>query len=57
MPKIQITLTEDQIKLIESFKGKMGNTQAEIIRNICLAWLSEKSFISDSVKKSNKGLY
>jgi len=57
MPKIQITLSEEQVDLIETFKGKLGNTQAEIIRNIVLAWLSEKSFISDSVKKNNKNIY
>lgn len=57
MPRIQITLTKDQLELIESFRGRMGNTQAEIVRNIILAWLAEKSFISDSVKKSHEKLY
>lgn len=51
MPKVQITLSDDQMKLIEAFKGKMGNTQASIVRNIVISWLAEKSFISDVVKK------
>jgi hypothetical protein len=28
----------------------MGNSDAEIIRNITLAWLSEKSMISTTIK-------
>lgn len=55
MPKIQITLSEKQLKLIERFRGTMGNTQSSIIRNIVLAWLSEKSFISESIKKQTGG--
>lgn len=51
MKKIQVTLSEKQLKLIEQFTGTMGNTPATIIRNITLAWLAEKSFISESVKK------
>ena len=54
MPKVQITLTKEQMALVELFRGKMGDSQATIIRNIVLAWLSEKSFISDSVKAANK---
>jgi hypothetical protein len=57
MPKIQITLSEKQIDILETFRGKMGNTQAEIVRNIVLAWLAEKSFITDSVKKENDDVY
>jgi len=29
----------------------MGNTDADIVRNIVLAWLAEKSFISEEGKK------
>jgi len=35
-------------------KGSMGNTDAELIRNIVVAWLSEKSIIAESVKKAVK---
>jgi hypothetical protein len=48
--RINISLSEDQISLIRKFKGFMGNTDAEIIRNITLAWLSEKSMVSSTVK-------
>jgi len=53
MSKIQVTFSDEQLRLIEKFRGKMGNTQAAIVKNIVIAWLAEKSFISDSVKKEN----
>ena len=49
--RVQVTFTEEQWALIANFRGEMGNGDSEIIRNIVLAWLSEKSFISDSVKE------
>ena len=49
--RIQVSFTERQWALIEKLQGEMGMTDAEIIRNIVLAWLSEKSFISCIVKK------
>lgn len=50
MPKVQVTLSKEQLELVERFRGTMGNTQATIIRNILLAWLAEKSFVSEKVK-------
>lgn len=55
MPKVQITLSREQLQMIEKFKGTMGNTQASIIRNIVIAWLAEKSFISEMIKRMEKG--
>ena len=52
--RIQVTFTVEQWKLIEKLKGEMGNADADIIRNIVIAWLSEKSFVSDSAKKKDK---
>ena len=48
--RVQVTFTEEQWNLIDNFRGEMGNGDSEIVRNIVLAWLSEKSFISVSVK-------
>jgi len=48
--RINISLSKDQIILIRKFKGIMGNSDSEIIRNIVLAWLSEKSMVSSTVK-------
>jgi len=50
--RVQVTFTEKQWKLIEKLKGEMGDGDADIIRNIVLAWLAEKSFISDTIKKN-----
>ena len=49
--RVQVTFTEKQWELIEKLKGEMGNGDADVIRNIVLAWLAEKSFISDTIKK------
>jgi len=49
--RIQVTFTERQWRLIEKLQGEMGMSNAEIVRNITIAWLSEKSFISSVVKK------
>ena len=49
--RVQVTFTEEQWKLIERFRGVMGTEDAEIVRNIVLAWLAEKSLISTLVKE------
>jgi hypothetical protein len=40
--KIPITFNSEQLKLIEKYQGIMGNTKAEIIRNIVINWLLDK---------------
>ncbi|MGH9896705.1 MAG: hypothetical protein ACREA0_32840, partial [bacterium] len=49
--RVQVVFTENQWTLVESFRGAMGDGDSEIVRNIVLAWLSEKSMISSSVKQ------
>jgi hypothetical protein len=49
--RVQVTFTEEQWSLIERFRGVMGRDDAEIVRNIVLSWLSEKSMISESAKR------
>lgn len=49
--RVQITFTEEQWSLIRRFEGVMGSDDAEIVRNIVLAWLAEKSVVATSVKK------
>lgn len=48
--RVQVSFTERQWQLIERLKGEMGGTYSEIVRNIVIAWLSEKSFVSTAVK-------
>lgn len=50
MKRIQVTFTREQWALIEKLKGEMGITDSEIIRNIVMGWLMEKSFISTTLK-------
>ena len=52
--KIQVSFTEEQWELIKKLKGHMGSNYADVVRGIVLSWLSEKSIMSDNVKK--KGL-
>jgi len=49
--RVQVSFTEKQWKLIERLRGEMGDGDADIVRTIVLAWLAEKSFISETVKK------
>ncbi len=48
--RIQVSFTQKQLELIHRLKGEFGENDANIVRNIVLAWLAEKSFISDSAK-------
>lgn len=49
--RIHLTFSEAQWNIIKRFKGIMGQTDAEIVRNIVLAWLAEKSVISTEIKR------
>jgi len=51
--RVQVTFTAEQWRLIERFKGVMGSDDAEVVRNIVLAWLSEKSVIASEVKRAS----
>jgi len=48
--RIQVIFTRDQYNLIQKLKGEMGLTDSEVIRNIVLGWLMEKSFLSTTLK-------
>lgn len=47
--RILITLSDDVYEILKSIKG-LGTKDSEKIRNIVIAWLSEKSYI----KKANE---
>ena len=49
--KIQVSFTQEQVHLINTLKGELGHSESEVVRNIVVAWLSEKSFISTVAKK------
>lgn len=48
--RVQVAFTQDQWNMIEKFRGELGDGDADIVRNIVLAWLAEKSFISTIAK-------
>jgi len=52
--RVQVTFTEGQWNIIERFRGVMGNDDAEIVRNIVLAWLAEKSIVASTMKEKGK---
>lgn len=52
--RIQVTFTKAQWELLNDFRGEFGDNDSDIVRNIVLAWLSEKSFITTKVKKKQE---
>lgn len=52
--KVQVSFTDEQWSIITKIKGALGNTDAEVVRNIVLAWMAEKSLISTSAKQKLK---
>jgi hypothetical protein len=53
--RIQVIFTRDQYDLIQKLKGELGMTDSEVIRNIVLGWLMEKSFLSTALKTKMSG--
>jgi len=49
--RVQVSFTEKQWKLIQNLQGELGNSDSDVVRSIVISWLTEKSFISTSVKK------
>jgi len=53
--KIQVSFSDRQIGMLSNLKGEFGETNADVVRSIVIAWLSEKNLISDSIKRKLKG--
>jgi len=49
--RVQVVFTDGQWDLISNLRGEFGEGDADIVRNIVLAWLAEKSLISTNVKQ------
>lgn len=49
--RVQVTFNNEQWRVIKKFKGVMGESNSDVVRNIVLAWLSEKSFVTSEVNK------
>jgi len=50
--RIMVTLDGDQYKILQGLKG-MGQKDAEIVRNIVIAWLAANSYIKKASESSN----
>ena len=48
--RVQVSFTTKQWELIQKLQGELGNSDSDIVRNIVIAWLAEKSFLSTSIK-------
>jgi len=48
--RVQVAFTRSQWDIVENFRGEFGEGDADIVRNIVLAWLAEKSLISTIAK-------
>lgn len=52
--RIMVTLTDEQYEILKELKG-FGSKDAEIIRNIFIAYLSEKSYLKLRLESEKKG--
>ena len=52
--RVHVTFTKTQWDIIEKLKEHFGDSDADVVRNIVIAWLAEKSFITQSAKKNMK---
>lgn len=48
--RVQVNFTKEQYELLQKLKGELGNSDSDVVRNIVIAWLTEKSFISTQLK-------
>lgn len=55
--RVQVSFTTAQWEILANLKGVMGESDADVVRNIVLAWLSEKSFVSDTIKNKAIGVH
>jgi hypothetical protein len=53
--KVQVTFSDGQWKVIEKLRGTIGDTDSEIVRNIVISYLSEKSYIKEEAINRSKG--
>jgi len=52
--KVQVTFSDGQWKLVEKLRGTIGDTDSEVVRNIVISYLSEKSYIKEETFNRTK---
>lgn len=50
--RVQVSFTSEQWDVIQNLDGTIGGNDAEVVRNIVISWLAEKSFISEVAKNN-----
>jgi len=50
MKKVLVSLPEGIFNLIRELKGKIGESDSEVIRNIVIAYLSEQGYLAKERK-------
>jgi metal-responsive CopG/Arc/MetJ family transcriptional regulator len=46
MKKILVSLPEGIFKIVQELKGKIGESDSEVIRSMVISFLSEKGYLS-----------
>ncbi|WP_296791342.1 CopG family transcriptional regulator [uncultured Methanobrevibacter sp.] len=49
--RIQVNFTDEQYDLLQKLKGELGSSDSDVVKNITISWLTEKSFISTTLKE------
>jgi len=52
--KVQVTFSDEQLKLIKRLRGTMGFSDSDVVRNIVIFYLSEKSYIKEEISNKMK---
>jgi len=50
MKKVLVSLPEGIYKIVEELKGKIGESDSEVIRTIVVSYLGEKGYLSKREK-------
>lgn len=48
--RVQVMFTKEQYNLVQKMKGELGLSDSEVVRNIVVNWLLERSFMSSTLK-------
>jgi len=49
--KVQVSFSDGQMAILEHLKGEFGDTDADVVRSIVIAWLAEKDLLSDIIRR------
>lgn len=49
--RVSLTFNSEQVKIIDSLVGELGNNKADVIKSIFFSWLSEKNITPAIIKK------